>query len=373
MNIQSMTFAFLVTIVSLVSIGAWAGPGAHGPNGEHLDNAPVSTGSGLSRLPDGSIRLPKSAQRRLGIRTQVGLVEAHPVSIELNGRIAIDPNRGGRVQAPASGMIEPGPKGLPLPGQKVVKGQVLAFIHHHLHPNDRAIQESTRAELQTNISLLERKLARQEALEGTIPRKEIEATRIELKGSRIRERVIANGLDAHDSLRAPVSGVIASANVLAGQMVEPRDTLFEIVDPEQAIVEATTTDAQIPARIQDARLANALEVTLQFLGAARSLKDGALPLTFRATSHTSVLAVGQPVTVIVRLKDQIKGVLLPAQAVVRNSANEAIVWIKSGAERLIPQSVETIPLDASTIVVTKGLGADNRVVVSGAALVNQIR
>ena len=85
------------------------------------------------------------------------------------------------------------------------------------------------------------------------------------------------------------------------------------------------------------------------------------------------LAIGQPVTVVAQSKERIKGVVLPAQAVVRNPSNEPIVWIKSGAERFIPQPVQFRPLDASTVVVTQGLSADNRVVVQGAPLIAQIR
>ena len=85
------------------------------------------------------------------------------------------------------------------------------------------------------------------------------------------------------------------------------------------------------------------------------------------------LAVGQPVTVVASLNEQVKGFVLPAQAVVRNSANEPVVWIKSGAERYIPQPVQYRSLDAATVVVTQGLGADNRVVVQGAPLIAQIR
>ena len=57
----------------------------------------------------------------------------------------------------------------------------------------------------------------------------------------------------------------------------------------------------------------------------------------------------------------------------RNAANEPVVWIKTGAERYTPQPVELRALDATTVVVTKGLAADNRVVVRGAALINQVR
>jgi membrane fusion protein, heavy metal efflux system len=85
------------------------------------------------------------------------------------------------------------------------------------------------------------------------------------------------------------------------------------------------------------------------------------------------IAIGQPVTVVVALKERITGFVLPAQAVVRNPANEPVVWIKSGAERYLPQPVQYRPLDAESIVVTQGLGADNRVVVQGAPLIAQIR
>ena len=67
------------------------------------------------------------------------------------------------------------------------------------------------------------------------------------------------------------------------------------------------------------------------------------------------------------------GIVLPASAVVKSPSNEPIVWIKTGAERFMPQRVQIQPLDAITVLVTQGLAADNRVLVQGTALVAQIR
>jgi cobalt-zinc-cadmium efflux system membrane fusion protein len=160
--------------------------------------------------------------------------------------------------------------------------------------------------------------------------------------------------------------------------VETRELLFEVIDPARLLVEATTADAGLAARIAGAHLATVPEARLRLLGAARVLRDGVLPLTFSVSAATPErgvlpLAVGQPVTVVATLQQRIKGFVLPAEAVVRSPANEPIVWIKSGAERYIPQPVQVRPLDASTVVVTQGLGADNRVVVQGAPLIAQIR
>jgi len=113
------------------------------------------------------------------------------------------------------------------------------------------------------------------------------------------------------------------------------------------------------------------EAKLQFIGAARLLREGQLPLHFRVRGGQ--LAIGQPVSLLVQLKERVRGQTLPAQAVVRNAANETVVWIKSGAERFIAQPVQVQALDAQTLVVTQGLGAGNRVVVQGATLLAQVR
>ena len=51
----------VATLVLASCLSAWAGPGAHGPNGEHLDQAPTSSVGGLARMPDGSVNVPKLA------------------------------------------------------------------------------------------------------------------------------------------------------------------------------------------------------------------------------------------------------------------------------------------------------------------------
>ena len=376
-----LVLAALVAWMLLVSL-AYAAPGAHGPNGEHLD-APAAAvnASGLARLPDGSVNVPKLAQRRMAIRTVLAPESDAAATVEMPGRVIMDPNASGRVQAVHGGRIEPGPKGLPVAGRSVRRGEVLAYVRHHAEPYALGTQQAQLAELRAQRQLAEQRVQRLEGLEGTVPRKEIEAARSEAGSLAERERSIGGSLVARETLTAPVSGVIARADLVVGQVVEPRDVLFEVVDPARMLVEATTADAAVAARVAGASLQGVPEVTLRLLGISRSLRDGVLPLTFAVTPakpgaaqrESLPLAIGQPVTVVAQSKDRIKGVVLPAQAVVRNPSNEPIVWIKSGAERFIPQPVQYRPLDASTVVVTQGLSADNRVVVQGAPLIAQIR
>ncbi|WP_088707588.1 efflux RND transporter periplasmic adaptor subunit [Noviherbaspirillum denitrificans] len=372
MKKQSFSLLTLV-VVSVFSTLAFAGPGAHGPNGEHLDAPVAASSGGLTRLPDGSVNVPKAAQRRMAIRTVMTNEEAHPLTAELNGRVGIDPNAGGRVQAPFAGRIEPGPKGLPVAGQHVEKGQVLLYVRPVAGAIERGNQRAQLVEIQSNRRLAEQRVKRLESLEGTVPQKEIEAARAELTSLTGREKAVSASIGGNEAITAPASGVIAAANVLNGQIVEAKDVLFDIIDPDRMVVEAVTTDPALAGRIEAATLANVPGVELSLLGAGRSLREGALPVSFRAKAKGVVLAVGQPVTVIAKLSDKVKGFAIPAEAVVRNPANEPIVWVKLSAERFIARPVETRPLDSGSVVVVKGLEPESRVVVSGAALINQIR
>ena len=385
---RNIRCAALLALV-LATAPAHSAPGAHGPGGEHLDGAVAANASGLARLPDGSVNIPKLAQRRMGIRTLPAPETEAAATAELAGRVVTDPNSGGRVQPVLGGRIEAGPAGLPVAGQAVRRGQVLAWVRHHAEPYARANQQAQLTELRVNRALAEQRVKRLESLEGTVPRKDIEAARAELASLAERERGVGASLSSREVLTAPVTGVIARADAISGQVVEARDVLFEIVDPARMMIEAVTPDAALAARIESASLSGVSSgmaggvpggvpgVALRLAGAARSLRDGVLPLTFRVQGASGAamvpLAVGQPVSVIVKLRERIKGVVLPAQAVVRNPANQPVVWIKAGAERYVPQPVEFQVLDAQTVVVTRGLAPDNRVVVQGALLIAQIR
>ena len=172
---------------------------------------------------------------------------------------------------------------------------------------------------------------------------------------------------------SPVGGRIVRVAVEENARVAQGDVLFEIVDPQRMVIEALSADTGIARKIRAETLVNVPDVELTLLGGARTLRDGAVPINFRARSANLDLAVGQPVTVLAKLDTKVKGIALPAAALARNPANETVVWIKSGAQRFIALPVEATPLDSRTVIVTKGLSPDNRVVVIGTSLINQIR
>jgi hypothetical protein len=349
---------------------AWAGEGHdHGPA------AATPSANGPQRLPDGSVFLPKPAQRQLGVRTLQAETATLARAFELNGKVVMDPNAGGKVQPLNAGRIEPGPRGLPNAGQAVRQGEVLAFVVSSSAPLERANQAAQLAELRAAKTLADQRMARLQELADTVPRKDIEAAQSEARSLAGRIAAVGSGLAAREALVAPVSGVVASANVVAGQVVDARELLFEIVDPARLRIEALAFDAAVATDIGSASLAVGTQrVPLVFVGAARSLREQALPLAFRAEGKAlSALAVGQPVRVVVQGRQQVEGIAVPASALMRNPANQTIVWVKTAPERFEPRTVTVEPLDGVAVRVTSGLKAGDRVATQGATLINQVR
>ncbi|MBB6560496.1 hypothetical protein HNP48_003170 [Acidovorax soli] len=365
------TLAALVAAVSLnAALPAWAGEGH-----DHGDAPPAADGNGPKRQPDGSVFLPKPAQRQLGVRTLVAAEGRHAKAFELAGTVVMDPNAGGKVQAALAGRLEAGPKGLPGVGQAVRKGEVLAYVVPTAGAIERSNQLAQQAELRASRDLAARRVARLKELADTVPRKEIEAAESELQSFTQRLGAVGAGLSTRDALLAPVSGVIASANAVAGQVVDARELVFEVVDPARLRVEALAYDTAQAHSVAGAALAvGGQRVPLRFLGAARSLREQALPLQFAGDSAVlGTLALGQPVRVFVQSTEQVAGVQVPVAALLRNPANQTIVWVKESPERFVPRVVTHVPLDGTSVAVTSGLKAGDRVATQGATLINQVR
>jgi cobalt-zinc-cadmium efflux system membrane fusion protein len=363
-------FAFLMAAVFAVAAPSWASEGH-----DHGDTKAAANGNGPQRLPDGSVFLPKPAQHQLSVRTTVAKAGELGRTVELAGRVVMDPNAGGKVQSTIAGRIEATGGSLPAPGQSVRKGQVLAYVVASAAPMERSNQAAQLAELQAARALAAKRLARLRELSDTVPRKEIEAAESEVASLAARAGAVSGGLGAREALVAPLTGVIALSNVVLGQVVDARELAFEIVDPTKLGIEATTFDPELPATIGNASMAVGAEtVQLRFTGAARSLRDQALPLNFRAQGAVlSRLAVGQPVKVFVHTRAFVRGFPLPSSAVMRNASNQNIVWVKTAPEKFEPRIVTVEPLDGVNLAVTQGITVGDRVATQGATLINQVR
>jgi cobalt-zinc-cadmium efflux system membrane fusion protein len=336
------------------------------------------------RLSDGSLFVPKQAQLILGVRTALSELGEASRAVRLVGHVVGDPAASGTVQSTLNGRVELGPGGLPRVGQRVTRGQVLALISPVINAIDRGNIQQQLSLIDRDLDTLQRRAEETLRSDGSESADEsanggaagVLTAEIEtlLKRRIAINRIILDREGLQIPLRSPTDGVIAAANAVAGQIVEARTTLYEIVDPDRVWVEAAGYDPTLLDAIAAAHAvtADGRSLPLNYIGHGPKLTQQAIPLLFHVREPT-MLPIGTPVSVLVETRHKQAGVILPPAAVVRNPAGQMIVWLHAGAERFVPLPVRTEAIDGRSIAVVAGLSENRRVVVVGADLLNQVR
>ncbi len=327
------------------------------------------------RLPDGSVFVPKSTQRILALRTMTIESAAHPIALELPGRIIPDPNASGFVQSSVGGRLSPPPGGFPRLGAQVRKGDVLAQVTPPLQAIDASDMRQRQGELDQQISIVERRLARYETLVpgGAIARTQLEDTQLELQGLKIRRGSLDKSRRDPEDLIAPVDGIIAEGTAVAGQMAQPNAVIFHIVDPTRLWVEALSFDSLPGVRSAVARLNSDRIYPLSFRGAGFAGRNQSIPVQFAIEGDAAGLRAGQFVTVFATTEEEKTGFAIPRAALVRNANGQDVVYEHVAAERFEPRPVRVEPLDGDRVFIATGLASGKRLVVQGAELLGQVR
>lgn len=334
---------------------------------------PTAARDVAQRFADGALFVPKPTQRILALRTTFTEVLSHRRSIELPGRVVPDPNASGLVQAAVGGRLAPPAGGFKTLGTPVNTGDILAYVQPPLPAADATSQQQQARELDQQISLVTRKVERLRSIERVIARSQLEDAELELKGLNERRANLARANRLQEALVAPVDGVIASANAVAGQVVESNTIVFQIVDPKRLWIEALTFEPQATNSVAQGVLADGRTVPLAHLGTGLADRNQAVPVHFAVVGETRGLRAGQFVSVMASTQDEQRGIALPREAVLRGANGQSIVYEHTNAERFVIREVRVAPLDGARVLVLAGIEAGKRVVTQGAELLNQIR
>jgi cobalt-zinc-cadmium efflux system membrane fusion protein len=365
----------LATAIGVVTLLAFSGV-VFAHDG-HDDVPPAAAADTPQRLPDGSVVVPKPSQRILDVRTQVAKSTTAVKAVSWVGRVISDPNRSGLVQSINGGRVTAPDSGLPRLGQAVNKGDLLAMIEGPIIPADRATISEKLGDIEQQTALTQAKLARARQLlvtnAGT--RMAVTDAEIELEGLKRRAEIVRGIRGAPEQLRAPVGGVIATTRVVAGQVVQAQDVLFQIIDPQSLWVEALVYSDAAPNRIDGASAlaTDGTKLKLAFQGVSRALQQQASVVQFSIVDPPAALSVGQPVTVMAPAGEATTGIIVPRDAVVKSGNGELLVWRHADPERFEPLPVRAEAFDAAHLVIRAGVKDGERIVVRGAELINQVR
>ncbi len=365
-------------VVIAVAILPFFAPSAFSHEGED-HSAPASNLSARTRdvaqlLSDGSVFVPKSTQRILAVRTIVSEPSAFRRTVELPGRIIPDPNASGFVQTLVGGRLSAPEGGFPRLGTRVKKGVVLAYVTPPLQAIDVSTMRQQQGDLDQQISIVERRLARYETLapSGAVARSQLEDTRLELQGLKQRRASLDNVKLEPEALVAPVDGIVADGTPVAGQIAQTNAVVFHIIDPARLWVEALSYEAAPTLENATAR-AGDRQLKLIFRGAGFADRNQSIPIHFAIEGDLSGVRVGQFVTVFADTPDEQRGIAVPRTSIVRTTAGQDSVYEHVSAERFEQRPVHIEPLDGQRVLISQGLSPGTRVVVQGAELLDHIR
>ncbi len=345
-------------------------------HGNETATAPVAVTRDLpQRLGDGSVFVPKPAQRILALRTQLTKAGSFPHTIELPGRIIPDPNGSGLVQAAVGGRLSPPPSGFPKLGTRVKSGEVLAYVTPPLQAIDVSDMRQRQGELDQQIAIVDKRVRRFTPLaaSGAVPKVQLDEAILELEGLRDRRAALDRSRLVPEALVAPVDGIIADGTVVAGQIAPSNMVVYHIVDPAKLWIEALSFYALGSAKKATARTTEGQVLTLDYQGSGFADRNQSVPIQFAITGDVAGLRVGQFVLVQAATDDEEKGVVVPRSSVVRVANGQDAVFEHVTAERFIARPVRTAPLDGENVLILSGIGPDVRVVTQGAELLDQVR
>ena len=217
---------------------------------EGHDDAPkpaqAASDQRAQRQPDGSVFVPKPIQRIFGLRT----ILTRGRQLRAHGRIARPHHSRSECQRLCADRgwrqcCRRRPAAFPRLGTPVKKGDVLAYVTPPIAAIDVSDMRQKQGELDQQISIVQRRLARQELLvtTGAVARTQFEDTRLELEGLRDRRAALDTIRREPVPLVAPVTGVIAEGTPITGQIAQSNAVVFHIVTPDRLWVEALSFDA----------------------------------------------------------------------------------------------------------------------------------
>lgn len=308
----------------------------------------------------------------------------------------VKPAAAGQVQiaAPVAGRIVTAARGVPIPGQKVKRGEELAVILPNPSKNRveldaelRSAQselEAAEKELQRVRELYQDKIVARRRLEQSerdvaVQRAQLDAARVQL-GLLDPSQPLPKGAAAQTirfSLRAPISGTIVAANVTPGALVEAGHNLLSIVDLDRVWIEARLYELDIEkvrnferAAFSAPALAEPVALTrpkarLLNIGSVIDPATRSVALILEVLNEQRRLRIGLQGELSIPTGEKTRGVAIPASAIV-DDKGVPVAFVQTEGETFERRELELGIKSDGYAEVKSGLKPGERLVTRGA-------
>ena len=330
--------------------------------------------------PAGSaLAMAKPTQFLLGIRTQKVEPAEAAETTRVVGRVVPDPAGFARVQPSQPARIVTDPNfPLPVPGQIVKRGQVVAVLEPTLSTLERSDKRAALYRVESDIAINEREAGRQTALKDLVAPKLVEDTRTRLDQLRRERSQLLGTALGRELVLAPVDGVVTDVHVVPGEVVTVDRAMIEIVDPTKVRVEAVIHDLALAGRIGAAtattRLLPGEAVPLSLLGVSPrvdALDQGVHAVFAVPEDKAARLKIGMPLDVFLATGATRLRMAVPRDAIAESGGRQ-VVFLRTG-----PETFEARPIKVERVVgplaEIDGIKAGEKVVIQGVEQLKALR
>ncbi|MBK9030271.1 MAG: efflux RND transporter periplasmic adaptor subunit [Myxococcales bacterium] len=389
LRIMSM---MLVAAIAVAGCKSKAGEQAeHDEHGEHGEHGEKDEHGEHGEEAPAMVELTPEQVTSAHIETAP--VERRAVATEIiaTGELVPPDDGVARVGAKLSGRVTRLTKGV---GDQVTRGQALAIIDSPDLGRAKAdyitaasAAKVTRETADREKALFERKVAaerdwRNAEAEATKARAEKEAAELLLHTLGLSDAQLDNlRADQHYasavSVASPLAGVVVERPVALGQMVEPQDTMFVVMDLRSVWVQVDVYERNLNQIAIGQKVAASVEAwtgrtfdgTIQSIGAVLDRRSRTIKVRVVLTNADGALKPGMFAKVILAgsTGEPREGTYVPAAAVQRDG-DGAIAFVPVGDTAFQLRELELGARAGDWIEVTRGLAPGERVVTTGSFL-----
>ena len=322
---------------------------------------------------DGISFLKEQQWKTPGFSTAFATTGSLSATFGAPGVIGPAAGRYAEVAATAGGLVDPGGlSSAPIPGRRVARGQVLAWLVPSLGEGGSSAYAEARARLRQAEDDFDR--ARRLVQAEATPARRLQEAEIRLAAA--KEALAGFGQTTEDgriAIRSPLAGVVASRHITPGSRVEAGRVLFTVVDPS---VVWLTVNVAAPMATQLGRGSSAMFLidgdsrwrearTIVSIGSIIDPATRTLPIIYQVANPDGRVRIGALASVTVRTGAQESGIVIPASAVIEENGRP-VVFVQRGGETFEKRDVQLGPRTVDRVLVRSGVKAGERIVTGSA-------